>query len=322
VQCSIEKCRQLLFNITFITARFPGFAVLIGSTQIVDTFAEAFSMWYARLIVTAVDRYWCQVAIDKFCGYGTSVIGCDAEVGRERDLEPEETDDGRPGAAILIFGFSQKEVGHAVEQRAGQCLLTCPTTAVFDGCQGADDRVPLGSKLRFFGDGFQKSKLIGHRRFWRIPVMDGEFLVEQHAGVLKGIAGGNFLIQSVDQAIGLRAARQAVEAIGQLSGVVTPFPGGVARSGSKVGSKYKGLIASTADAYCPDLRARTNSLLHFQANCVYEIVIDGISFDAVTAAMAVGIRAACVPGVVEVTAGNYGGKLGKHHFHLHQVLGQ
>ncbi len=292
----------------------------IGTTEIVDTFAEGFTMRYARLIISAIDQFWLDAGLREFCGFATSVIGCNAEVGVERYLSPDETNDGRVGAAVLVFGFNSDSLGNALIARVGQCLMTCPTTAVFDGIGDGDTIVPLGKHLRFFGDGFQKSKLVDNRRYWRIPVMDGEFVVEERVAIRQGVAGGNFLIQSADQLGGLAAARRAVDAMAPLPGVITPFPGGVVRSGSKVGSKYKGLVASTADDYCPMLRGRTESKVHVDANCVYEIVIDGTDFNTVGDAIAVGIRAACGSDVVAITAGNYEGKLGKHHFHLHELL--
>src|SRR5205085_4133990 len=214
------------------------------------------------------------------------------------------------------FGFSSDALIKSVPNRVGQCVMTCPTTAVYDGLPTAESRVPLGKKIRFFGDGFQKSKQVAGRRYWRIPVMDGEFLVDDVIGAEKGVAGGNLILQSVDQAAGLAAVRRATGAIWSMPGVITPFPGGCARSGSKVGSRYKGLVASTSDAYCPTLRGRVESKLHKDANCGYEIVIDGTSEPAVGAAMAAGARAAAGAGVVAITAGNYGGKLGKYQFHL------
>ena len=308
-------------------------------------------MRFTRMIVTAATARWVDAAVSAFTGYGTSVIQCDAEVGLERLLDPSETFDGRPGASMLAFGFSSDALAEAIGKRSGQCLMTCATTAVFDGyprqqyiedqqrllqqkkSAGAKQdvaassqeiepqkRIPVGSHLRFFGDGFQKSKMLGERRFWRIPVMDGEFIVEQDVGVGKGVAGGNFLIQSVDQMTGLKAAERAVDAIAVLPDVITPFPGGVVRSGSKVGSRYKGMVASTSHTYCPTLRGRVESQIHPDASCVYEIVIDGTDFESVAEAMRVGIHAALGEGIVSIGAGNYDGKLGKHHFQLHQVL--
>ena len=309
-----------------------------GNTDIDDTFAEGFSMRFTRLIITAIDRYWLAAAVQEFCGYGTSVIQCDAEAGVEAEmLTPEQTPDARVGAAVMAFGFSADALHEAVTKRVGQCVMTCPTTAVFDGMQpfaqsespdenaGKTDELmamPLGDHLRFFGDGYQKSKVVGDRRFWRIPVMDGEFIVEDTMRVAKGVAGGNFLIQSVDQETGLVAARRAVDAIAELPHVITPFPGGVVRSGSKVGSRYKALRASTYEAFCPTLRGRVESRLHPDANCVYEIVVDGADVKACSNAVRLGVEAAIGDGIVGISAGNYGGKLGKHQFHLHEILGK
>ena len=292
----------------------------IGSTRIIDTFAEAFRLRFARLIVTAHDRHWLDAAIRASCGYGTSVIGCDAEVGVEALLEPGATPDGRVGAAILLFGFSAEGVGESVANRTSQCLLTCPTTAVFDGLAAAQERLPLGAHVRFFGDGFEKTKVVEGRRYWRVPVMDGEFLVEESVGVEKGVGGGNFIIEGRSLEAALAAARRAVEAIAAVPGTITPFPGGVVRSGSKVGSRYEALRASTNEAFCPALVGRVPSELLDDASCALEIVIDGIDEPSVAAAMAVGIRAAAAPDIPAIAAGNYGGKLGKFHFHLRQLL--
>jgi formylmethanofuran--tetrahydromethanopterin N-formyltransferase len=295
--------------------------MLIGSTRIADTFAEAFGLRYARLIVTAHDDHWLDAALAAVCGYGTSVIGCDAEIGLESRFAAASTPDGRPGAAILAFAFNAESLAKAVGNRTAQCLLTCPTTAVFDGMPEAAERAPVGSHLRFFGDGFEKTKVIDGRRFWRIPVMDGEFLVEEAVGVAKGVGGGNFILQGTSLDAALTAARRAVAAIAAVPGTITPFPGGVVRSGSKVGSRYAQLKASTNDAFCPGLVGRVPTDLAADAACALEIVVDGTDRDAVAAAMAAGIRAAAGPEIPAISAGNYGGKLGKFHFHLRDVLG-
>lgn len=292
----------------------------IDNTLIDDTFAEAFGMRYTRLIVTAADEFWLDAAVREFTGYSSSVIACDAETGVERRIAPADTPDGRPGVSLLVFGFSTDALAKSVPNRVGQCLMTCPSTAVYSGLAGTEAKIPLGKHIRFFGDGFQKSKQVAGTRYWRIPVMDGEFLVQDTAGVERGVAGGNIILQSVTLEQGLAAARRGVEAIARLDGVITPFPGGVARSGSKVGSRYKGLKASTADAFCPTLRGRVESKLHPQANCAYEIVIDGISEAAVGQAMVAAMRAAAGDGIVQIGAGNYGGKLGKFQFHLRRLL--
>jgi formylmethanofuran--tetrahydromethanopterin N-formyltransferase len=295
--------------------------VQLGETYIEDTFAEAFGMRYVRLIVTAHDRYWLLAGAMEFTGYASSVIACDAEAGIERLLAPEETPDGRPGAALLAFGFTTQALGKAIPNRTGQCLMTCPTTAVFDGLPDAAERIALGKQIRFFGDGYQKSKLVEGRRLWRIPVMDGEFLVHEYAGVARGVGGGNLLIQAETLPACLLAVRRAVRAVRRVPGVIAPFPGGVARSGSKVGSRYKKLVASTAEAYCPTLRGLVESRVHPRASYVYEVVIDGVSEQAVAQAMAAAMRAAAGPQVAAISAGNYGGKLGKYQFHLRTLLG-
>jgi formylmethanofuran--tetrahydromethanopterin N-formyltransferase len=294
--------------------------VNIGTTYIEDTFAEAFGMSYTRLVITAHDLHWLDAAVRAATGYATSVIACDAEAGVERSLAPTETPDGRPGVAVLLFGFSADALAKAVPNRVGQCVMTCPSTAVYDGLPETPKRLPLGKHIRFFGDGYQKSKLVDGRRYWRVPVMDGEFLVQEDIGVGKGIGGGNVVLQTATKELGLTVARRAVEAISGLPGVITPFPGGVARSGSKVGSRYKALRASTSDPFCPTLRGRVESKLHRDANCAYEIVIDGVSEQAIAQAMTAAIRTAAGDGVAAIGAGNYGGKLGKFHFHLRQLL--
>lgn len=292
----------------------------IRGTRIEETFAEAFRMRFARLVVTARDEHWLDAAMREFTGYSSSIISCDCEAGVERRLATDETPDGRPGAALLVFGFSAEGLADVVPNRAGQCLMTCPTTAVYDGLSEGETRIPLGKTIRYFGDGFQKSKLVAGRRYWRIPVMDGEFVIEHMLHVGKGVGGGNFVVQAAAQSTALAATRRAVEAIEPVAGVITPFPGGAARSGSKVGSRYKGLKASTAEAYCPGLRGRVETKLADGANAAYEIVIDGADEQSVAAAMSAGIRAAAGDGVIAISAGNYGGKLGKFHFHLHELL--
>jgi formylmethanofuran--tetrahydromethanopterin N-formyltransferase len=295
--------------------------VFIHSVPIEDTFAEAFPMSAARAIVTAESLSWARIAGLAATGYAASVIGCDAEAGIERELTAEETPDGRPGVSLLFFGFSRDNLQKALANRVAQCVLTCATTACYNGLDGDPGKsIKIGGNLRFFGDGWQISKLLDGRRYWRMPTMDGEFLCEDAFGTVKGVGGGNFLILGETQAKTLAAAEAAVEAIRKVPGVIMPFPGGVVRSGSKVGSKYKSLKASTNEAYCPTLRGLVKSELPNGVNAVYEIVIDGLNLAAVETAMKVGVVAACRPGVLRITAGNYGGKLGPHHFHLHKLL--
>src|ERR671914_555707 len=293
----------------------------IRGVLIEDTFAEAFTMRVARIVITAASLRWVRAAALKLTGFATSVIGCKVEAGGERELAPDDTPDGRPGVSVLLMTMGKDDLGKRLIERIGQTVLTCPTTACYDGLADAPDRVGVGSALRFFGDGFQASKVIGGQRFWRIPVMEGEFLVQEKFGMLKGVGGGNFLILARTADAALAAAEAAADAMASQPGVILPFPGGVVRSGSKVGSRRsKTMIASTNDAFCPTLRAVTETALPAEVNSVLEIVINGTDASAIAAAMRIGIDAACRNGVVSISAGNYGGKLGPHHFHLRKIM--
>ena len=288
-----------------------------------DTFAEAFPMKATRLLITAHNLTWARHAAVAATGFATSVIACGCEAGIERELSAEETPDGRPGLAVLLFAMSGKELAKQVERRVGQCVLTCPTTAVFAGLREGEP-IALGKNLRFFGDGWQQSKVIGGVRYWRVPVMDGEFVAQETTPVVKGVGGGNLLFLARDTDAALAAAETAVTAMRRLPDVILPFPGGVVRSGSKVGSRYPALMASTNDAFCPTLRGLAKrSELDERIGCVMEIVIDGLSEAAVAAAMRVGIEAGVAlgtaGGLLRISAGNYGGKLGPFHFHLHRL---
>jgi len=298
--------------------------MVINGVTIVDDFAEAFPMTAARAIITADSARWAEIAGRTMSGYATSVIGCDAEASIERTLAPNETPDGRPGVAVLVFAFSREALEKALVNRVGQCVMTCPTTACYNGLPVGEKTINVGGRLRYFGDGWQISKKLEARRFWRIPVMDGEFTCEETFGTVKGVAGGNIIILGTDPAGALAATEEAVAAMRAVEGVILPFPGGVARSGSKVGSKYKALRASTNTAYAPSLRGLTPSALPPEVRCVYEIVIDGLSLEAVETATAAGLRAAARPerGIVAITAGNYGGKLGPFHIRLRDVAGR
>ena len=294
----------------------------LNGVEVVDTFAEAFPMTAARVVVTAATPGWARTAGQTATGYAASVIGCDAEAGIERELSPDETPDGRPGVSLLVFAFSRDALQKALVNRVAQCVLTCATTACFNGLAGDPGKtIRVGGNLRFFGDGWQISKQLDGKRYWRVPTMDGEFLCEDTFGTVKGVAGGNLLILSETQAVALAAAEAAVEAMRAVPGVILPFPGGVVRSGSKVGSKYKALRASTNDAYCPTLRGVVPSELPDGVNAVYEIVIDGLDLPAVERATWEAMLAATrSPGVRRITAGNYGGKLGPFHIHLRNLI--
>jgi len=289
----------------------------VNGVEIEDTFAEAFGMWGARIIITAVDRKWAYEAATTMTGFATSIIACGCEAGVEADVQ--DTPDGRPGVSVLLFAPNKDLLGKQLIDRIGQCVLTCATSACFNGLSAAE-YVPVGRQLRFFGDTFQSSKVIDGHRYWRVPVMEGEFLMEEKFGVQRAVAGGNILILGSDQQITLQAAEMAAEAMRRVPGIILPFPGGIVRSGSKVGSRYKFLKASTNDAFCPTLRGQVTSALPDGVNSVLEIVIDGLEAPAVEQATRAGIIAACIPGIIRISAGNYGGNLGKFKIHLHKVL--
>ena len=293
----------------------------VNGVLIEDTFAEAFPMRAARIVVTAINSRWAHAAARELTGFATSVIACKCEAAVERELEPADTPDARPGVSVLLFAMDTESLGKRLIERIGQTVLTCPTTSCFDGLPGEERRLTVGRALRVFGDGFQASKVVAGERYWRIPVMDGEFLVQESFGAAKGIGGGNFFILGADASSTLAAAEAAVEAMAGMEGVILPFPGGVARSGSKIGSRrYKSVVASTNDAYCPTLRAVTSSSLTDDVHSVLEIVLDGLTEGVIRKAMRAGIAAACRPGVRALTAGNFGGKLGPHHFPLREIM--
>lgn len=297
---------------------------LHNGVRIDQTFAEAFPMSGTAIVITAPSIEWARIAAVSMTGFATSVIGCGCEAGIDRELAPAETPDGRPGVRVLVFAMSPADLEKHTINRVGQCVLTCAGSACYSGLTSGK-RIKLGANLRYFGDGHQSSKLIGDKRYWRIPVMEGEFVVESHAGMTgDAVGGGNLLILGRTAPETLAATEAAIRAMREVPDTVLPFPGGMVRSGSKVGSKYKFMIASTNEAYCPTLRAVSNTSLDAEAGCVLEIVIDGLSYEAVANSMRAGLHAlieiGVKGGVVAVSAGNYGGKLGPHHFHLHELL--
>ncbi|MCQ6253741.1 formylmethanofuran--tetrahydromethanopterin N-formyltransferase [Methanocaldococcus sp.] len=298
----------------------------INGVYIEDTFAEAFPIWVSRVLITASTKRWAKIAATEATGFGCSVIMCPAEAGIEKYVPPSKTPDGRPGFIIQICHPKKSELEHQMLERLGQCVLTCPTTAIFDAMGDmAEDKLKVGFKLKFFGDGYEKKDELYGRKVYRIPIMGGEFITEAKFGVKKGVAGGNFFIMADTNATALIAAEAAVNAISSVKGVITPFPGGIVASGSKVGAsnpKYKFMVATTNHKMCPTLKnVVEDSEIPEDVNGVYEIVIDGIDEESVKEAMKQGILAATrVSGVKKITAGNYGGKLGKYQIKLHELF--
>lgn len=295
----------------------------LNGVEIEDTYAEAFPIKVARVLITAATKHWAQVAAQEATGFGTSVIMCPAEAGIEKFVSGDETPDGRPGVYIQICTFGYKKLETQVLERVGQCILTAPTTAVFNGLPDAEKQFDTGFKLKFFADGTETETEIAGRKMHRIPMMEGDFLVENSIGAVDGVAGGNFFMLADSQMSGLTAAEVAVEAIQQLEGSITPFPGGIVSSGSKPGAnKYKFLKATANEKFCPSIKDQIEGTeIPDDVNAVYEIVINGVDVDAVGKATAAGIKAAVtIPGVKIITAGNYGGTLGPHKFNLHDLL--
>lgn len=303
---------------TFTVATSSG-----GTVKIVDTFAEMFSMWVGRALITADDEKWALTAANTATGLATSVIMSPAEAGIEAIVPADKTPDNRPGVLIQVYNRNRFELMGQMVLRIGQCVMTCPTTAAFDALPDAKRRMKVGRSIRLFGDGFQRKRLVGERKVWKIPVMEGDFIVEDKFGAAEAIAGGNFLMLAKDKKSGLQAAEEAVEAIKKTgSEVILPFPGGICRSGSKAGSlKYK-LKASTNHPFCPKLRSLVaDTQVPEGVECVYEIVINGLTLEAVKKTMNAGVGAAAnVQGMVEISAGNYGGKLGPYKAFLKEAL--
>jgi formylmethanofuran--tetrahydromethanopterin N-formyltransferase len=300
-----------------------------NGVEIEDTFAEGFSMWGSRIIITAASQKWADTAATTMTGFATSVIACDCEAGIESRIHPDDSPDGRPGTAVMVYGFSRGKLSESMLNRMGQCVLTCPSTAVYNGlpAESADEMLDIGKSIRFFGDGYQVKMRMGdgwqqRQRFWRIPVMQGEFLIEEKLGAKKAVAGGNFLVMGDTEENTLKAAEASIEAIQKVPGVITPFPGGLCRSGSRVGSTYKFLRASTNTPFCPSIKnSFKDSKVPEGANSVIEVVINGFDEASVMKAMGAGVDAATrVEGVKWITAVNFDGKLGKFKMSLKESL--
>ena len=293
----------------------------IKNTQIVDTYAEAFSMWSAEVIITAENDEWALAAAQAMTGFATSVIGCKCEAGINQKLSAKDTPDQRPGYSVLMFTIDKESLAKRLIERIGQCVMTCPTTACFSGYVDAEEFVNVGGALRYFGDGYQISKKINNIRFWRIPVFDGEFIIHENFGVKKSVGGGNFYILGEDSKSTLKAVKDAIDKMKKIQGVILPFPNGAVRSGSKIGSKYKAIVASTNHIYCPTLKGVIkDSLVPENVHSCLEVVIDAVSEEKIIEAMKVGINAAAQDGIMQITAGNCNGKLGQYKIFLKDLI--
>ncbi|MFX1562519.1 MAG: formylmethanofuran--tetrahydromethanopterin N-formyltransferase [Promethearchaeota archaeon] len=295
----------------------------LNGVEIEDTYAEAFDMMVARILLTAATPNWVKTAALSTAGFATSVIECKIEAGIDRIIPKTETPDKRPGITLLFAAMKSKELAKQLRKRTGQCILTCPTTAVYNALDDATEWVDVGDQLRYFGDGFENRKRVGEKLLlWRIPVIEGEFIIEQRFGIAKGVGGGNLILMGKTPKGTLKAAEAAVAAIYDVDGCVAPFPGGICRSGSKVGSKYDFLKASTNTFLCPTLREQVpDSQVPLGVTSVLEIVLNGLNRQAIDAGMRAALQAATkIPGLVKITAANFGGKLGQHKFHLKALI--
>ena len=286
--------------------------------EIEDTYAEAFSLNYSRVLITAINKTWALNAARSVTGYATSIIGCDVEAGIDIEVSKDKSPDNREGV-VVQFWAPKKSLEQACLFRLAQCVLTSPTANVWNYLD-SEEKIDVGGKLRFFGDGYEQEAAMHGRDVIKLPIMGGEFIVEKSFGMNKGVAGGNLLVIGKSLESTLEATEAAIKSISEVKGAVTCFPGGICASGSKVGSKYSFLRASTNDKYCPTLKDKVDSSLSEDANCVFEIVINGMTLEIVKKAMKVAVDAiSTVDGIIKVTAANYGGNLGKYKINLKEL---
>jgi formylmethanofuran--tetrahydromethanopterin N-formyltransferase len=274
-----------------------------------DTFSEVFELYYSEILVTAATKDLAMEIARSATGYATSIIGCDCEAGVDYSTDGP---DRRPGVVLAFFAVDKKNLQNAILSRLGQNVLTAPTARAFAVSGG--DTYDLGKKLSFFGDGYEEETDKFGRRMWSIPLMGGDFLVEAEVGISRGVSG-NFQIISADEFPDV--ALGAVEAIRDVKGAITPFPLGICASGSKLGSKYSFLRASTDNKKCPSIKGNK---LPKGAKSVYEIVIDAVDLETLKGAMKAGVEKCDDPSTILITAGNFGGKLGKDRIYLMELM--
>ncbi len=297
------------------------------AAKIDDTYAEAFKSIYVEFLITARDRTWLEHGVNAVTGHGSSTIMCDCEAGLDRYVGPGgdesfKTPDGRPGAIVqLHLPRFRKDRVEALEKaalaRISQNVLTCPTAACFN-LLDTENYYHMGRKVAYFGNGYQERDERYGRKVWVVPILGGEFVIDRRLGYTDGLMGGNLWLfgDSVDSA--LEAAERGVAAVTKVPGVMMPFPGGVAGSGSKAGSKYKFAIASTYEKFCPTLQDQPGAGLPKGVKSVMEIIMNGKDLKAIIRATQAAIKAAKdTSGLIMISAGNYGGKLGKSLIYLH-----
>ncbi|TFG96772.1 formylmethanofuran--tetrahydromethanopterin N-formyltransferase [Candidatus Thorarchaeota archaeon] len=294
----------------------------INGVPIDDTFAEAFSMHMNRTIITAYDEDWARTTALETTGFGTSVIMTPSEAGIEYVLKPEESPDGRPGVRVIFATGSKEGIQQQLLARLGQCVLTSPTACAYDDTPDVSELYPVGKMIAMFGDGHQVKKgPIDGRVLWMLPRMSGTFVIQESFGRTKGVAGGNIIYFCKDVESGMTSGKAGVKAIESVEGAYTPFPGGLVGSGSKPSSRYKALRASTNERYCPTMKGIVpDTYVPKDSNFVVEIVINGLTEQAVAEATKAAILEVCKhKGVIKISAGNFGGALGKFKIHLHEL---
>jgi formylmethanofuran--tetrahydromethanopterin N-formyltransferase len=300
----------------------------MSRAEIEDTYAEAFRSLYAEVLITARDRAWLDHAVNAATGNASSTILCDCEAGLDRYVGPGgdevwPTPDGRPGAIVQFHvPRFRKDRVEALERsllvRISQNVLTCPTASCFN-LLDTDPYYRLGRKLAFFGDGHQFRDVRFGRKVWVVPILGGEFIIDRRFGYRDGLMGGNLWFMGRDIDAALAAAERGVWAVQGCPRVIMPFPGGIAASGSKAGSRYKFAIASTFEAFCPTLRSKLGeqSRVPEGVGSIMEIIINGHDLEAISTATQAAISASVeTPGLVKISAGNYGGRLGKSFVYL------
>lgn len=297
--------------------------------EIEDTYAEAFEGIFSRVIVTADDQKTLQKAAEDATATPSIVIGR-VEGGIERWLSEEETPDKRKGAILQFWGGinPKKPLSDSVQKfetelsyRIRQDILVKPFTAIFDALPKFEEKLDMMERVGHCGDGFEWVEKRYEREMIVVPIMVPDFLIERYIGYALGVMGANFWIMCKTKETVKKSGEKALEAISKVEEVIAPFE--VCSAGSKPETNFPWIGPTTNHPYCPSLKKRLGkeSRVPESVNYIPEIVINGISMEAVKKAMKAGIEAVLnVDGVVKVSAGNYGGKLGRYKVYLRELF--
>jgi formylmethanofuran--tetrahydromethanopterin N-formyltransferase len=302
---------------------------LVKKTEIEDTYAEAFDGLFCRIIVTADDAETLQKAAEDAAATPSIVVGR-VESGIEKWLSEKETPDRRKGALVQFWGGidqkrplsdSLKRFEIELSIRIRQDILVKPFTAVFDALPKAGGKMDMMERVGHCGDGYEWTEKRHGREVLVVPIMVPDFIIERYIGYAHGISGANFWVMCRTKESVKESGEKALEAVHKVDGVITSFD--VCSAGSKTETRFPWIGPTTNHLYCPSLKKRLGeaSKVPDGVNYIPEIVIDGISMKAVKKAMMAGIDAALkVKGVVRVSAGNYGGKLGDYKIYLRELF--